>query len=147
MNQSVNEKYIKISDLQKFPIRADHYDTEHGDARFISGIETVMEYAEHIAAGWIPTAERLPEKNGQYLCTIKDDEFPGDSYVAIVEYGDPSENARTYWDGRIYDNGKAFGDDWSHPEYGEEKYRQIDNLIKVLAWMPMPEPYRGGDSE
>ena len=45
----MNEKYIKLSDLQKIPIRADHYDKEHGNEHFIFGIETAIEYAESIA--------------------------------------------------------------------------------------------------
>lgn len=39
-------KYIALSELQKFPIRKDHYDKEHGNEHFIFGIETVIEYAE-----------------------------------------------------------------------------------------------------
>ncbi len=41
---------IRRSDVMKFPIRRDHYDREHGNPHFISGIETVMEYVEFIPA-------------------------------------------------------------------------------------------------
>ena len=37
---------IDLSELQKFPIRLDHYDKEHGDEHFVYGIESLMEYAE-----------------------------------------------------------------------------------------------------
>lgn len=46
---------IRRSDVLKFPIRRDHYDREHGNPHFISGIETVMEYVE-----FIPAAEAEP---------------------------------------------------------------------------------------
>lgn len=34
--------------LQEFPIRANHCDKEHANTHFINGIESVMEYAEHL---------------------------------------------------------------------------------------------------
>jgi len=40
------EEYIKLSDIEKFPIRKNHYDRENGNIHFISGIETVMEYID-----------------------------------------------------------------------------------------------------
>lgn len=40
------DKYIKLSDLQKFPIRINHYDREHGKLDFVLGIETVFEYID-----------------------------------------------------------------------------------------------------
>lgn len=43
-----NGKYIKLEDLQKFPIRRDHCDREYGNEHFVNGIETVMEYAEYL---------------------------------------------------------------------------------------------------
>lgn len=41
-------EYIGREALRQFPIRADHYDTEHGNEHFIFGIEAVMEYAENL---------------------------------------------------------------------------------------------------
>lgn len=34
--------------LQEFPIRANRCDKEHANTHFINGIESVMEYAEHL---------------------------------------------------------------------------------------------------
>lgn len=42
----MEEKFIRLADLQKFPIRKDHYDEEHGNENFIFGIETVFEYVD-----------------------------------------------------------------------------------------------------
>lgn len=41
-----HDKYIKLSDLQKFPIRLDHYDEVNGNLKYVFGIENVIEYAE-----------------------------------------------------------------------------------------------------
>ena len=41
-------KYIAVEELQKFPIRLGHYDEEHGDIKFVCGVESVLEYAECI---------------------------------------------------------------------------------------------------
>jgi hypothetical protein len=42
------DKYIKLSDLQKFPIRINHYDRENGKLDFMLGIETVFEYIDYL---------------------------------------------------------------------------------------------------
>ena len=49
-------KYIRLEDLQQFPIRKNHYDKEHGSEHFIFGVESVIEYAEHL-----PTYDVPPE--------------------------------------------------------------------------------------
>lgn len=60
--------YIKLEDLQKFPIRKDHYDKEHSNEDFIFGIETVLEYAEYLPtypassmSEWISVDVRFPD--------------------------------------------------------------------------------------
>jgi len=40
-------RLVDADELKKFPIRRDHYDKEHGDERFINGIETVMEFIDY----------------------------------------------------------------------------------------------------
>lgn len=44
----MEEKFIRLADLQKFPLRKDHYDKEHGNEHFIYGIETVFEYIDEL---------------------------------------------------------------------------------------------------
>lgn len=48
-------RYIDLDELLKYPIRIDHYDKEHGNTNFVYGIESVIEYAEHL-----PIYEVLP---------------------------------------------------------------------------------------
>lgn len=81
--------------------------------------------------GWIPVSERLPEEHGVYLVTfpmtLKDT-----MSVTILMYGKPlmpnTEIKKVCW----YD---------SDSEYGDIVYDD------VVAWMPMPKPYKGGDAE
>lgn len=39
-------RYIKLEDLQKFPIRKNHYDKKNGSEIYVFGVEDVLEYAE-----------------------------------------------------------------------------------------------------
>ena len=66
---------------------------------------------------WIPVTERLPENTGKWLCCTSD----GD--VMILFYDAPGTKERVFyrWDDRGY------------------FYRTFD----VIAWMPLPEPWRG----
>lgn len=67
--------------------------------------------------GWIPVSERLPEKTGWYITTFKGAK---NTYgVSELSYRKP-EN---YWTG--VDISKKF----------------LDN-DDIIAWMPMPEPYK-----
>lgn len=50
-------KYIKLEDIQKYPIRLHHYDKENGNLDFVLGIESLMEYIEDL-----PTINILEEQ-------------------------------------------------------------------------------------
>lgn len=70
--------------------------------------------------GWIPCSERLPEKSGYYLATIIN--AFDEKEVCVIWFAH-----------------KADYDVWG--------WRQITNSDIVIAWMPLPTPYKGGDSE
>lgn len=57
-----NEKYIRLSDIQKYPIRINHYDKEHGRLDFVLGIESVFEFIDYIAP-----AEVAPVINARWM--------------------------------------------------------------------------------
>ena len=91
--------------------------------------ETVKSYAEmngmlehmHYATSenemkWIPCSDRLPDKDGSYLTQ---NDFGG---IRCLDYADGWNCTRDYLSGEIY------------REY---------ELHSVVAWMPLPEPYRG----
>ena len=69
---------------------------------------------------WIPISERLPEKEGRYLCTVgSNHRNPREMYYAPQEWAKESDNAT--W--RSTDGSYVY--DWF-----------------VEAWMPLPEPYK-----
>ena len=72
--------YIRLEDLQKFPIRLNHYDKEHGDRNFVIGVESVIKYAE-----CLPRFAIKKRKHGEwvkgsyefdYKCTVCGGEAP-----------------------------------------------------------------------
>lgn len=64
---------------------------------------------------WIPCSERLPDKDGEHICTQK-----------------------------IYNlsNGKLSGKPVELVEFCNGKWRRAKHL-KVIAWQPLPEEYHG----
>ena len=80
---------------------------------------------------WTSCSERLPSEDGRYLVT-----YPlfvlKNKWVNVLWYGKPS-----------MPNIKVKGKCWycSDDEYGDVVYDD------VLAWMPIPEPYKGGDED
>lgn len=77
----------------------------------IEAIDIVEKYSK--IGGWIPCSERLPDKDGEYICTQK-----------------------------IYNlsNGKLSGKSVELVEFCNGKWRRAKHL-KVIAWQPLPEEY------
>lgn len=61
-------RLIDLDELLKFPIRIDHYDKENGNEHFVYGVESVLEYAEHLPAA---DAVEVPCKMGDIVWGIK----------------------------------------------------------------------------
>ena len=60
-------RLIDADELNKFPIRLDHYDKEHGSEDFILGIESVLEYAEYLpTVSAVPVSELLSLRDNLY---------------------------------------------------------------------------------
>ena len=76
---------------------------------------------------WIPCSERLPESDNEVLITVWDAE---DDYVEVY---------------KGFYQGHEWWTQWCH---GCSKIKGEpcgENI--VIAWMPLPEPYRGGEKE
>ena len=83
--------------------------------------EIVHEVAEEYNNGWIPCSERLPEDNGVYFVTLDDDIMP------------------RCIDVRNFRNGVFEQRFIVSPVQGKCQEK------KVVAWMPLPEPYKEND--
>ena len=83
------------------------------EEQYAKGMEKGLEEAKRPHGEWIPVSERLPEKNGYYLVTT---DGSHNDVIDIAEYG-------KFWNHLKYD--------W-----------MWNKASKILAWMPLPEPYR-----
>ncbi|MBR3361431.1 MAG: hypothetical protein IKG39_08840 [Lachnospiraceae bacterium] len=87
---------------------------------------------EVMASAWIPVSERLPEKYGWYLCTLKDDRV-NELYYSNGIWLD---NAKKHlFD--LYDIRSRFTGEIVEPE--QESVYWTD---WVTAWMPKPESFK-----
>lgn len=60
-------RLIDADELNKFPIRLDHCDKEHGNEDFVLGIESVLEYAEYLpTVSAVPVSELLSLRDNLY---------------------------------------------------------------------------------
>ena len=95
----------------------DYDDPEPYEQALTMAIEALQDRPK---GDWIPCSERFPSESGDYLCTIPLD--ADETYTEVL----------TFHKGRFYEDdaewGATFHDD-------------------VLAWMPLPTPYKGGDDE
>lgn len=72
-------------------------------------------------AEWIPCSERLPSESGDYLCTIPLN--ADETYTEVL----------TFYKGKFYEDDT---DEWGALYHDD-----------VLAWMPLPKPYREDGEE
>lgn len=87
-----------------------------------------MPSAEPVHGEWIPVSEGLPSESGQYLVFYEGTVIG--SWIEIMWYGKPLMP-------NVDVGGKHFY--LSDSECGDIIYDE------VIAWMPLPEPYKGGD--
>lgn len=90
------------------------------------------------AGKWIPVSEKLPENTDPVNITWVNHK-PAPYYADIKDK--PFTATGCYCDGKWYWYSvlcQAYLDEY---RYSENDY--MDNGIEVIAWMPLPEPYKG----
>lgn len=111
--------------LEEINRRIDEYvdhDYVRGSGDVVKGLSIAKSIVrKHMNDGWIPVEKELPEEPKEN--PVFDDK-PLELY--LVDMGG-SYPLRAFW------NGKQFTDGWS--------------ILKVIAWQPLPEPYRPERSE
>ena len=132
---------ISRQEAMAYPLSWEHYDKEHGDMKFICGVESYREYIEHLpsAQQWISCSEKLPDDLEEVNVTwINTDPEP---YYDFLK-GKPFTGSAVYYKGRWFWYSAVCTDYLG--EYGFSLNDFMDASIKVVAWMPLPEPYKGG---
>ena len=112
-----------IYELGKFAT-GETYDTEYTDLSIFDLAIFALE--QQLNGGWIPVTERLPEENGHYLVTYH--EWSKGEYLPKFDF--TCEKILRFYRG-----------EFKMPVCCNDKIEQ-DIGREVLAWMPLPEPYR-----
>lgn len=106
--------------------------TEIGEA-----FDMAIEALDRTEPQWIPCSERLPDEAYPVIVTWKNDDPPsyyqdilGKHYTGVAHF----HSGKWFWYSSVTEDVLM--------EYGRCDSEEFDEAIQVLAWMPLPEPYR-----
>ena len=111
----------------------DEYINKATQLAFDDAKNIVQEVAEEYNNGWIPCSERLPEESGYYLVTYHD--WSDGNF--LPKYDD------TYVRRLHYQISEHFVG-WNYPKNVDDR-AENDCHKEVIAWQPLPEPYKERD--
>ena len=92
--------------------------------------------------GWVSVSERLPEDIKPVIVTWKNTDpksyyqyIVGKHFIGTAHY----KNGKWFWYSSVTEDLLA--------EYGKCDSEEFDEAIEVVAWMPLPEPYKAEGSD
>lgn len=95
--------------------------------------------ADAVQGEWIPCSERLPDDLAEVNVTwVNHDPEP---YYDFVK-DKPASASAVFYKGKWFWYSSVCADILA--EYGKNDTDEVDNAIEILAWMPLPKPYREG---
>lgn len=125
------DRQAAINALNKHVIYSDDGEQEINTDCVFHTLESLPSAEPH----WIPVSERLPAEAYPVIVTWKNDDpawyyqyILGKHYVGVAHY----KNGKWYWYSSITEDVLM--------EYGRYDSEEFDEAIKVVAWMPLPEP-------
>lgn len=104
-------------------VKVDEENCNEYDIGFNDGVDLAISILSVLpsAQQWISCSERMPDDTEEVLTTYIVNGNPKKRYVETATY---------------------YGEDgWSSPC---DEYRVIGTRVDVIAWMPLPNPYKGG---
>ena len=91
---------------------------------------------------WILCSERLPDDIRPVIVTWKNNDpasyyqyIVGKHYIGVAHY----QRGKWYWYSSVTED--------LLDEYGRCDTEEFDEAIEAVAWMPLPQPWKGADDE
>lgn len=143
--ESVPSADIPTEDYSDLPdIPRAYYEKIVGNmSHEINMLKEQLESADAVQGEWIPCGEKMPNELERVNVTWLNHNPPF-YYQHIKDI--PQTDTAVYYRGKWYWWDATVIDVLA--EYGEDcNAEQIDKDIEVVAWMPLPKPYKGGDEE
>jgi len=122
----------KMIDEKKLIAELQNHTLEYKDTDMGIGINVVKEIIKNQPkiGEWIPCSERLPEESGYYLVTYHD--WSDGNYLPKF---DDIHVRRLHYQVSEHFTG------WNYPKC-VDKNAEADEHKEVIAWQPLPEPYK-----